>query len=89
MYRSMPADLYQRMEHIRRAELERDATKWRLLSEGRQGRSWLSRSAGWLLCQLGHQLVTLGRALEHSAGYHSDMVRTYPWRTVGREGQTR
>jgi len=76
MYRSMPADLYQRMEHIRRAEMERDATKWRLLNEGRQGRSWFSRSGCWLLCQVGHQLVALGRALQHFGEYRSGMVRT-------------
>jgi len=85
----MQADLYQRMEHMRRAEMERDADEWRLLHEGRKGRSWFARSGCWLLCQAGRQLVALGRALQGLGGYHGDVVRTQPWSAVGGKERTR
>ena len=75
-YHSMQADLYQRMEHMRRAEMERDADEWRLLHERRTGRPWFTRSGCWLLCQAGRELVVLGRALQSLGRYHSDVMRT-------------
>lgn len=76
VYRWMPAELYQRMEHMRRTEMERDAAKWRLVNGGSQGRSWLGRSGCWLLCQLGRRLIILGRALQHAGQGRGDIVRT-------------
>jgi hypothetical protein len=73
--RSMPADLYQRMEHMRRAGMERDAAKWRLLNGYRQRRSWVARCGCWLLCKIGRQLVLLGRMLQHTGQSHSNTIR--------------
>lgn len=74
--RLMPADLYQRMEHMRRAEMERDAAEWRLLHEGQRRRSWFARGGCWLLCQVGDQLIALGRALQQAGQHHSGMATT-------------
>ena len=73
---SMPGDLYQRMEHFRRAEMERDAAEWRVLHAAHRQRSWFARSGCWLLCQLGRELVELGRALQRAGQVYSDLVRT-------------
>ena len=58
-------DLYKRMNDRRRKEAEGQAESWRLLRQARAGRSrWLPRPGCWLLRQLGHMLVKVGRWLQ-------------------------
>ena len=44
--------------------LRRNETRKLLRQAGLEQRGWLSRQNCWLLCQLGHLLVALGRRLE-------------------------
>ena len=44
--------------------LHRTQTRSLLRQAGLEQRGWLSRKNHWLLCQLGHLLVALGRRLE-------------------------
>lgn len=64
----MQTDLYKRMEDGRRAEMQRDATIWRLLRQrGRRPRHWLARQRCWLLCQVGRWMVRLGQELQRAS----------------------
>jgi hypothetical protein len=66
----MQLDLYKRVEDMRRADLRRDASVWRLLRSGHQRtQRWLPRQSCRLLCQVGRWLVRLGHGLQRAAAY--------------------
>jgi hypothetical protein len=59
-------DLETAAAKARHADIRREAERWRLARQGKQGPpSWLSPQGCWLLCQLGNALVWLGQWLEH------------------------
>ena len=57
--------VYKRMNDLRRRDAERFADNWRLMRLARPRRAWsLPRPGCWLMCQLGHMLVRLGKWLQ-------------------------
>ena len=61
----MHPDMQKRVQDGRRQEAMRQAEDWRVLHQGKAGRSsWFHERGCWLLCQLGHLLVWVGQQLE-------------------------
>jgi len=59
--------------------LRRNETRRLLRQAGLEQRGWLSRQNCWLLCQLGHLLVSLGKRLER---YEQPQSPAIDWRVL-------
>ena len=59
-------ELYKQVDDLRRADERQRARLWRLSRQlSKRGQpNWLSRQGCWLICQLGHRMVSLGRQLQ-------------------------
>ncbi|MBN1640908.1 MAG: hypothetical protein JXA09_06710 [Anaerolineae bacterium] len=68
-YNEMQPELYWRMEQMRRAEMRRDADRWRLLGGARGAQPRLPRGGCWLLDCLGRWLVEAGEQLQRYGRY--------------------